>query len=84
MVAMLEFIIKYLFIYVIVWWIILFPLLSRGVEVPPKQEIKGADAGAPRVTHLKKKFWIATIAAAIITVPVYFIAQASFSHIFLQ
>ena len=52
--------------YLLVWWLVLFPLLSVGQQLEEVPDT-GHASGAPRRTHLGKKMLMATVLAVFIT-----------------
>ena len=62
----------FLVIFVISWWLILFLVLPVGVS--KQKNVKfGNDPGAPNEPMLKKKFFVTTIIALILTLIILFI-----------
>ena len=57
-------------VYFISWWIILFAVLPWGVT-RHDGSVRGADAGAPQVPHLRRKFIVTTVLAALIWLIVF-------------
>lgn len=57
-------------IYVLSWWVLLFAVLPFGVQ-PQMHDRFGASA--PARTHLKKKFLVTTVLAAVVTTIIVFI-----------
>jgi predicted secreted protein len=54
-----------LMIFFVVWWIVLFMVLPFGVR-PEETPQKGFEPGAPKNPHLRKKFIVTTVLAALI------------------
>ena len=67
-------------IFLVSWWMVFFMLLPRGVvsqhEVE-EERVEGTDPGAPVSHGLGKKALHATIAAVVITVLYYFVAESN-------
>ena len=62
----------FLVIFVISWWLILFLVLPVGIS--KQKNVKfGNDPGAPNEPMLKKKFFVTTIIALILTLIIIFI-----------
>ncbi|HXI87903.1 MAG TPA: DUF1467 family protein [Parvularculaceae bacterium] len=68
-------------IYIMVWWVIVFAVLPWGVRgrwESPDDGVKGAEPGAPAVTHLKKKLLITSVIAFGVTVVLVALISAGF------
>jgi len=63
-------------VFVVAWWLVLFPMLSRGVTSQcdhSEERVPGTDPGAPVNANLKGKLIRTTIIATVITLVFYFI-----------
>jgi predicted secreted protein len=54
-----------IFVYVLIWWVVIFAVLPRGVKVPDEPE-PGHASSAPRNPHLLIKVIITTVVSFII------------------
>ena len=63
----------YISVYFVIWWTVLFTILSLGIKSHAEEGTKpfpGADPGAPANPNIKKKFITTTWVAAIVLVVV--------------
>ncbi|MCH9853310.1 MAG: DUF1467 family protein [Alphaproteobacteria bacterium] len=57
---------NFMFIFFIIWWLVLLPLLSMGHEIEETPE-EGHDSGAPKNPKIGKKFLLASLITFMIT-----------------
>lgn len=57
-----------LVLFIVIWWTLLFAVLPFAVrsQLEDDEVVKGSERGAPTESHIKRKFMITTIIAAII------------------
>ena len=63
-------------VYVVVWWLVLFPMLSRGVTSQCDHDgkmVEGTDPGAPVNPQLGRKLIKTSLIAAVITLAFWFV-----------
>ena len=61
--------------YFVVWWTVLFVVLPYGVVREEKPQ-PGHDAGAPKKSHIRKKFLLTSILSALIWLMLYLMIAA--------
>ena len=76
-------------VYVMIWWIIFFSVLPIGIQSNKetfKDNIEGADPGAPKNPKIAKKFLITTIITSILFIMIYYLVNNGFLNLrnFLQ
>ena len=76
-------------VYVMIWWIVFFSVLPIGIQSNKeifKDNIEGADPGAPKNPKIAKKFLITTIITSILFIIIYYIVELGFFNLrnFLQ
>ena len=76
-------------VYVMIWWIIFFSVLPIGIQSNKetfKDNIEGADPGAPKNPKIAKKFLITTIITSILFIVIYYLVNNGFFNLrnFLQ
>ena len=76
-------------VYVMIWWIIFFSVLPIGIQSNKetfKDNIEGADPGAPKNPKIAKKFLITTIITSIVFIVIYYLVNNGFFNLrnFLQ
>ena len=76
-------------VYVMIWWIIFFSVLPIGIQSNKetfKDNIEGADPGAPKNPKIAKKFLITTIITSILFIVIYYLVNNGFLNLrnFLQ
>jgi len=76
-------------VYVMIWWIIFFSVLPIGIQSNKetfKDNIEGADPGAPKNPKIAKKFLITTIITSILFIVIYYLVNNDFLNLrnFLQ
>jgi len=62
-------------VYVMIWWIVFFSVLPIGIQSNKetfKDNIEGADPGAPKNPKIAKKFLITTIITSILFIVIYY------------
>ena len=65
-------------VYVMIWWIIFFSVLPIGIQSNKetfKDNIEGADPGAPKNPKIAKKFLITTIITSIVFIVIYYLVN---------
>ena len=65
-------------IYVIIWWIIFFSALPIGIKHDDKRfknNLEGADPGAPKNPNILKKFLYTTLITTVIFIGIYYIVS---------
>ena len=65
-------------IYVIIWWIIFFSALPIGIKHDDKRfknNLEGADPGAPKNPNILKKFLYTTLITTVIFIVIYYIVS---------
>ena len=65
-------------VYVMIWWIIFFSVLPRGIRSNKevfKERIGGMDPGAPKNPQIRKKFLITTLITSIIFAVIYYLVD---------
>jgi len=65
-------------VYVLIWWIIFFSVLPMGIQSNKekfRENIQGADPGAPNNPKIVKKFLITTIITSIIFIVIYYLVK---------
>ena len=65
-------------VFVVTWWLVLFPMLSRGVTSQcdhDEKAVPGTDPGAPVAPKLRGKLIRTTIIATVITLGFYVIVD---------
>jgi len=72
----MEFV-SYFFIYCLVWWIVLFIVLSIGIEVESSHGA-GHERGAPKNPHMWKRILITTVASLPVTILIKLILKLFF------
>lgn len=57
-----------LVLFIVIWWTLLFAVLPFAVrsQLEDGEVVEGSEPGAPAQSHIKKKFLITTIIAAVI------------------
>ena len=76
-------------VYVMIWWVIFFSVLPIGIQSNKetfKDNIEGADPGAPKNPKIAKKFLITTIITSILFIVIYYLVNNGFFNLrnFLQ
>ena len=76
-------------VYVMIWWIVFFSVLPIGIQSNKetfKDNIEGADPGAPKNPKIAKKFLITTIITSILFIVIYYLVNNGFFNLrnFLQ
>ena len=76
-------------VYVMIWWIVFFSVLPIGIQSNKetfKDNIEGADPGAPKNPKIAKKFLITTIITSIVFIVIYYLVNNGFFNLrnFLQ
>ena len=76
-------------VYVMIWWVIFFSVLPVGIQSNKetfKDNIEGADPGAPKNPKIAKKFLITTIITSILFIMIYYLVNNGFLNLrnFLQ
>ena len=76
-------------VYVMIWWVIFFSVLPVGIQSNKetfKDNIEGADPGAPKNPKIAKKFLITTIITSILFIMIYYLVKLGFFNLrdFLQ
>ena len=76
-------------VYVMIWWIVFFSVLPIGIQSNKetfKDNIEGADPGAPKNPKIAKKFLITTIITSILFIVIYYLVNNDFLNLrnFLQ
>ena len=62
-------IVSFIVVFVCTWWVVLFTVLPWGIQLDESgPEVSGP--GAPVKPNLKKKFWITTAIAAVISLTI--------------
>ena len=65
-------------VYVMIWWIIFFSVLPLGIQSNKekfKENVGGADPGAPINPKIGKKFLITTIITSLIFIVIYYLVD---------
>tara|TARA_Y100000741_G_scaffold322805_1_gene272701 strand:+ start:102 stop:356 length:255 start_codon:yes stop_codon:yes gene_type:complete len=71
-------------VYVMIWWIIFFSVLPIGIQSNKetfKDNIEGADPGAPKNPKIAKKFLITTIITSIVFIVIYYLVNNNFFNL---
>jgi predicted secreted protein len=71
-------------VYVMIWWIIFFSVLPIGIQSNKetfKDNIEGADPGAPKNPKIAKKFLITTIITSILFIVIYYLVNNNFFNL---
>ena len=65
-------------VYVLIWWVIFFSVLSVGIQSKKEkfiERVDGIDPGAPNNPKIGKKFLITTIITSIIFIVIYYLVK---------
>ncbi len=62
----MQFIANFSFIYLIIWWVVLMTILSKGHEIE-ENPTKGHASGAPKNPQIGKKFLLTSIITFVIS-----------------
>ena len=71
-------------VYVMIWWVIFFSVLPVGIQSNKetfKDNIEGADPGAPKNPKIAKKFLITTIITSIVFIVIYYLVNNGFFNL---
>ena len=71
-------------VYVMIWWIVFFSVLPIGIQSNKetfKDNIEGADPGAPKNPKIAKKFLITTIITSILFIVIYYLVNNNFFNL---
>mgnify|MGYP001263978341 FL=1 len=71
-------------VYVMIWWVIFFSVLPVGIQSNKetfKDNIEGADPGAPKNPKIAKKFLITTIITSILFIVIYYLVNNNFFNL---
>ncbi len=71
-------------VYVMIWWVIFFSVLPVGIQSNKdtfKDNIEGADPGAPKNPNIAKKFLITTIITSILFIVIYYLVNNNFFNL---
>ena len=71
-------------VYVMIWWVIFFSVLPVGIQSNKetfKDNIEGADPGAPKNPKIAKKFLITTIITSILFIMIYYLVNYNFFNL---
>ena len=72
-------------IYVILWWLVFFPLLPMGAtsaHEAGEQYVPGAEHGAPKAPNLRLKMLLATGIAAVLWLGVAWAISVDLFHVY--
>ena len=71
-------------VYVMIWWVVFFSVLPIGIQSNKetfKDNIEGADPGAPKNPKIAKKFLITTIITSILFIGIYYLVNNNFFNL---
>ena len=70
-----------LIIFVLIWWIIFFPLLPIDVDRKHKEIVEGVDKGSPENPKIIKKIIYTTIITSIIFIGIFILVKYDYINL---